>query len=282
MIDQQGFCCFPPTASSQWFTQSQQESPLVVTVEARLRVLWGTRGSSSVLSTRKSAVSISLTSADGKKEPLSWHSWAYGLDLPVMIIGWESDLKWEGLNFSSVWFSWISHQSGVHSASDWVVRLLKWINRDVPCSKGQGTEQKEPTISDLDPRMIGSLSFLLYRWIFRSLVNGENSIWFFSTTQFLCFFLPVRLEVGLNYRSNDGKKKKINLYLHCSDLLPLLHSNITCRPCCPFLCFLLHWRCSCIWDSWQPWDGRGKSWLYKEPPLFQFAHNIVKTHFRHF
>lgn len=148
------------------------------------------------------------------------------------------------------------------------MRLLKWINRDVPGSKGWSTDQKQPTIRDLDPRMMGSLSFLLYRWVTRYLVNGENSsIWFFPTTLF-CFFLLIGLNVRLNNRSNDRKEKKINLYLHCSDLLPLLHSYMTCRPCRSFLCFSLHWRYSCIWDSWQPWDGRGKSWLYKEPSLF--------------
>lgn len=44
------------------------------------------------------------------------------------------------------------------------------------------------------------------------------------------FSLPVRLNVRLNYRSNGGKGKKINVYLHCFDLLPFLPSFLTCRP----------------------------------------------------
>lgn len=58
-------------------------------------------------------------------------------------------------------------------------------------------------------RTMGSSSFLLYGWVIRSLVNGENSsICFFSTTQLFCFFLLVRLDVRLNYRRNGGKEKK--------------------------------------------------------------------------
>lgn len=105
------------------------------------------------------------------------------------------------------------------------MRLLKWIKRDVPGSKGWSTDQKQPTIRDLDPRMMGSLYFLLYRWVTRYLVNGENSsIWFFPTTLF-CFFLLIGLNVRLNNRSNDRKEKKSTytfIVLTCSPCSTLI------------------------------------------------------------
>lgn len=102
MFGQQGFGISAPIVSSRWLTnlRSRNEKsspspnrkvhcwwPWRLAWDSSEGSQWETRGSSSVLSTRKSTVSISLKSADVKKELLSWHSWAYGLDLPVMIRG---------------------------------------------------------------------------------------------------------------------------------------------------------------------------------------------------
>lgn len=70
-----------------------------------------------------------------------------------MIRGWESDLRRERVNFSSVCFS--NEREGVRGVLREMMRFSKWINGGVPGRESRGTDGKQSTHGEQDngPRL---------------------------------------------------------------------------------------------------------------------------------